>query len=210
MRKLKRKSKQKEKVQYEKIKCVWRNRFGKGCRNYAVGKSTLCEKHGGKRIEKELMLPSVYALQHIKYDPAVHPIDFLQLSMEGKSVVEIAAIMGIAPGTLKNWSEKFPAFATAWEVGEACHEAWWLTQGKNNLNNTRFQTGLYKFLTTNKLGYAEKIETKSHNINENVGVLLVPGNMSIEEWENKNKKDDGEVIDAEFSETENKEEVKAS
>lgn len=204
MRKLKRRSeieklKKKKRIKFKKQKCKWRNSFGHQCKRWAVGKSTLCEKHGGERIAHELLV-SVHELPVLtgtKFNPAVHPMQFLEMSREGKSVQEIAAELMVTPETLKRWSETFKEFATAWEIGQACHEAWWLKQGKNNLTNTRFQTGLFKFLTTNKLGYAEKIETKSHNVNENVGVLLVPGEMSIDDWEKQNIEDDKEkeIID---------------
>jgi hypothetical protein len=201
MRKLKRNAERKKDTVtvYEKQKCNWMNRFGKQCKRNSVGKGTLCEKHGGERIVLENLI-SVYdsAVVVQKFNPAVHPIQFIELSREGNSLVEIASEMEVSVSLLKKWSENFKEFNVAFEIGEAMHEAWWLQQGKDNLTNTRFQTTLYKFLTTNKLGYAEKIETKSHNINENVGVLLIPGQMSVEEWENKNKEDDKDIIDVDF------------
>ena len=201
MRKLRRKSEidkieNKKIIKYKDQRCLFRNKFRMQCKRDAVGKSTLCEKHGGIKIIEEALISihEEHNLVPTKFDNSVHPLQFIQLSTEGLSEVEIAAEFGVSVNTLKKWSEKYKEFNTAWEIGQACHESWWLRQGKNNLSNTRFQAGLYKFLTTNKLGYAEKIETKSHNINENVGVLLIPGQMSVEEWETQNRKDDGEEI----------------
>jgi len=204
MRKLIRKSERKKitRIKYKKQKCKFVSRLGIKCKRYAVGKSTLCERHGGVKITKELLISAHddNSLTAKKFNLAVHPILFVDLSSKGMSVEEIAAEMKVTPSSLKKWSETYKEFSVAWEIGKACHEAWWLRTGKDNLNSPRFQTALFKFMTTNKLGYAEKIETKSHNINENIGVLLVPAEMSVEEWENNNKKDDGEVLEAEYTE----------
>ena len=199
MRKLKRKSEidtvqKKKKIIFKKMRCKKINKFGIQCKRMAVGKSTLCSVHGGSKIVNELLM-SVHEEHNLvptKFDITVHPMSFVEMSSQGLSDVEIAAEFKVGLSTLRGWSEKYKEFAQAWEIGKACHESWWLSRGKSNLTNTRFQTGLYKFLTTNKLGYAEKIETKSHNINENVGVLLIPGKMTVEEWEANNRKEDGE------------------
>lgn len=176
------------------------------CRNKAVGKSTLCAKHGGRRVVPEDQI-SVIDLSHrsislLKFDPAVHPIQYVQLSSTGMSEVEIAAEFQVAVDTLRTWAEKYKEFGTAYEIGQALHEAWYLRTGKRNLTNPRFQTGLYKFLTGNVLGYSEKVEQR--NINQNThGVLLVPGSMSIDDWEKQNKIENqkrAEAVDAEFSE----------
>jgi hypothetical protein len=65
-------------------------------------------------------------------------------------------------------------------------EAWWLSEGKNNLDNRGYNVSLYKFITGNKLGYSDKIE--SRNLNVHAGVLMVPGSMSLEEWEKQTEK----------------------
>jgi hypothetical protein len=54
-------------------------------------------------------------------------------------------------------------------------------EGKDNLDNRGYNTGLFKFLTGNKLGYSDKIESK--NLNVTAGVLMVPATMEAEEWE---------------------------
>ena len=103
----------------------------------------------------------------------------------------------ICPDTLKKWADTYKEFAFVFELGDAMHEAWYIREGKANLKNSRFQTPLFKHLTGNKLGYAEKVETTNTNNNTSVGVLLVPGQMSIEDWEQKNVDDD--IIDAEVT-----------
>lgn len=182
-------------IKYKKQKCAFVFDCGTRCRNNAVGKSTLCKKHGGDPIIKENLVPakSEKDLTGLitKYNPSTHPVMFMDLSRQGMSDVEIAAEFEVGVDTLRGWAEKYEMFNTAYEIGRAMHESWWLGQGKNGLNNRGFNTGLFKFLTSNKLGYSDKMETKSMNMNIH-GVLMVPDKMSEEEWE----KDDEDIIDA--------------
>lgn len=156
------------------------------CKNKASGKSTLCSLHGGNPIIKENLLPVEQEIllntASIKFDPATHPIDFINFSRHGLSQVEIAAEFGISIHTLRSWAEKYDSFNTAFEVGQAMHESWWLAKGKENLNSRNFNTPLYKFLTMNKLGYSDKIEQKSFNTTVH-GVLVIPDKVTAEEWE---------------------------
>ena len=159
-----------------------------GCTNNAVGKGITCKQHGGDPVIPENLLQTceipAQTLIASKFEPATHPISFIALSREGMSAVEIAAEFGVSVNTLRNWSEKYADFNTAYEVGQAMHEAWWLQEGKNNLDNRGYNTGLYKFITGNKLGFSDKIESK--NLNITAGVLMVPEQLNIIDWEDKN------------------------
>jgi hypothetical protein len=184
------------KKRYKKQKCAFymMNLAGENirCKRNAVGSSTLCSDHGGERIDKKnLILASESTLSiNSKFKPHIHPILFIDLSRQGMSEVEIAAEFQIGVSTLKKWSETFAEMATAYEIGKALHEAWWLQQGKSGLNNVRnFNTNLFKFLTGNKLGYSDKIQTTNLNMNTH-GVLLVPGVVSESEWAEQNAAED--------------------
>lgn len=207
MRKLKRKSKVLEKIietpvkkkkiiLYKKKKCSYIYPSGNPCKNNCVGNGNVCTVHGGTRAAEESLVSSEGSLPALtqKYNPIIHPLEFINLSRAGMSDVEIAAQFGVSSTILRKWVEKHKEFSLAHEIGQAMHEAWWLTKGKDHLDDRFFQTGLFKFLTGNKLGWSDKIETK--NINQNsFGVLLVPGEMSVDEWEAQNIKDDSETID---------------
>jgi len=165
---------------YPKEKCT-----KEGCTRNAVGSGDVCKRHGGNPVIKDNLMeleeiPNSRLVTSL-YDPAVHPMQYIELSRTGMSDVEIAADMEVGTGTLRNWSEKFKEFNTAYEIGQALHEAWWLQEGKANLDNRGYNTGLFKFLTGNKLGYSDKIESK--NLNVTAGVLLVPASMSENDWE---------------------------
>ena len=157
------------------------------CKKYAVGKSDLCKKHGGDPLIRENLMtqgqtPSFLA-QLTKYDPNIHPSLFLDLAREGLSEVEIAARFEVSIHTMRGWTEQFYEFNSAYEIGAVIYESWWLQEGKGNLGNRNYNTTLFKFLTGNKLGWTEKIESK--NVNINAGVLVVPSKISQEEWEKK-------------------------
>jgi len=166
---------------YPQQKCVV-----EGCELYAVGKGDICKKHGGDPIIRENLVPSEKLPSCIVgniYDPAYHPITFIEMAREGGSEVEIAAAFEISVHTMRTWSEKFSEFNSAYEIGQAMHEAWWLRQGKDNLDNRGYNVGLFKFLTGNKLGYSDKMESK--NLHVHAGVLQVPGTVSEDDWEKK-------------------------
>lgn len=155
-----------------------------GCGRRTVSGSKYCREHGGEMVEKAGLLKEgqvPLSLLDVRYDPAVHPMLFITLSREGKSDVEIAAEFEVSLGTLRVWAETYEEFNTAFEVGKAMHESWFLTVGRENLGNARFNTPLFKFLTGNKLGYADKVESK--NLNLHAGVLVVPKRMGEQEWE---------------------------
>jgi len=198
MRKLKRKSKNIKNTsleikkphrikRYKRQKCAFVEN-GKRCKKRAVGKGTLCKKHGGDPIVKENLIPIVIEnkrlFSHTTFIPAKHPIEFIDHSRRGLSEVEIASLFEVGVGTVKGWAEKYESFSIAYEIGKAMHEAWWITQGKANLNARDFNTPLFKFLTSNKLGYSDKMETKAMNLNVH-GVLKVPDSVTEDEWENE-------------------------
>lgn len=173
---------------YVKQKCAYIDSDGKRCSRNAIGKGTLCKKHGGNPIIKENLIPQKYEKDLLgistKFNPAVHPLQYIELSRQGMSRVEIAAKMKVSVLTLQKWAEKFESFYSASEIGDALHEAWWIERGKGGLENRSFNTSLFKFLTSNKLGYSDKMETKSTNLNLH-GVLLAPNAVTEDEWENE-------------------------
>lgn len=214
---LAKKNKIKPKKIYPDEKCHYVEN-GVQCQNWAVGEGQLCEMHGGeKRIRDNYIIPADddgtgYALmKQIKgkgmvYDQKKHPIEFMRLSKAGLSEVEIAAEFKVSVQRLKRWAEDYELFSEAYDIGKAMYESWWLEKGRDGLHDPRnFNTSLFKFLTGNKLGYSEKVESKNFNVN--AGVLVVPKTQSIEEWEQGSTKVDTvdsseDTMDADFTEKE--------
>lgn len=174
----------KEIIVYPKERCSHINSEGKRCTRLAVGEWDVCEKHGGdpvivQNLFKGDEIPDI--LRGKKYDPKFHPMEFLVLAKEGMSIVEIAAEFEVPVRELKTWSETYVEFNKAFEIGEALHEAWYLAEGKRNLDNRGYNVELFKFITGNKLGWSTKTESK--NLNVHAGVLLIPKKKTEAEWE---------------------------
>ena len=172
----------KEIIVYPKARCVV-----EGCTRNAVGSSDVSKRHGGDPVVRDNLLRADqipdWLLAKTKYEPASHPIAYIKLASQGMSEVEIAAEFGVSVGTMRKWAEKFEEFNTAFEVGASMYEAWWLQEGKENLDNRNYNVGLYKFITGNQLGYSDKMESK--NLNVTAGVLLVPQQVDQDAWEAK-------------------------
>lgn len=85
----------------------------------------------------------------------------LDMSSDGASIVELAVELGISRDTFYNISEREPRFSdTVKKCKELC-EAWWVRNGRTNLNNKDFSyTGWYMNMK-NRFNWTDKQETKS-------------------------------------------------
>lgn len=161
---------------------------GTQCGHRVKGKGNFCIHHATNMFPNRTQQPLIQNNNSIfvKYDPINHPRMYIELSAMGLNTNEIAAHLKISLNTINEWRESDPFFDQAYEIGKSALEAWYLRQGKNNLDNRFYQTGLYKFLTMNNgMGWSDKAESKSQ-VQGQFGVLLVPGQMSMDEWEAQN------------------------
>jgi hypothetical protein len=185
MKKLKRKKRPKKVVKvYPERRCEHISN-GERCKFKAVGKSMFCKKHNGDPVVKENLLPDEHVSFFTKFDPDYHPSAYIELSTQGLSDVEIASAFNISMKTLKRWTEKYLSFNEAYEIGKAHYEAFWLNLMRENMENRRFNTSLLRFNLANTLGYADKVESKSTNVNS-FGIAIMPMQMSESEWEKQN------------------------
>lgn len=181
---------------YKKKRCDHVNADGKRCEMQTAGKGNFCCLHA-EHVFREDTNPIVTLNTNnvllIKYDPINHPVRYIELASQGMNQAEIAAEFKVSLETLNSWRDTYPMFNVAFDVGKAAHEAWYLRTGKDNLDNRWFQTPLFKFLAMNNgLGWSDKAETKSTQ-QGSYGVLLIPGQMSIDEWEQKNIEEDEKI-----------------
>lgn len=187
----------KELVVYPKEQCSFIDSEGKRCRKNAVGEGDTCKEHGGDPVIMQNLIPAdaiPEVLKGIKYDPSYHPMEYLMWAQMGLSAVEIAAKFEIPEREIKLWAETYVEFNRAFEIGEALHQAWYLEEGKKNLDNRGYNVELFKFITGNKLGWSTKTESK--NLHVTAGVLMVPKQEDEDSWEKKyGESGDGEVIE---------------
>lgn len=173
--------------------CQFYKESGEQCRARTAGKGNFCVTHtihaGSGTIHMDTV-PAESTLSTLanKYDPIAHPVQYIQLSGSGYNMAEIAHAFNVSIESIKNWAAKFPMFHEAVEIGKAALESWYLKTGKDNLDNRFFQTNLYKFITMNNgLNWSDKAESRSQ-VQGQFGVLLVPNQMGIDEWEQANTK----------------------
>ena len=181
---------------YESARCSFVGEDGVQCRGFACSGISFCRVHAKmmglsrgdivRSSECDVSyknLPESY-LVRTKFDIGKHPLLYIKLSRLGKSDVEIASEFGVSLGTLMKWVSEISEMKEAYEIGQTMYEAFFLKKGVENLDNDRFNNVLYKYLTMNKLGYSDKMETKS-TMSGLHGVMVVPSTMSVSEWESQ-------------------------
>lgn len=190
---------------YKIQQCSFIKKNGERCRLHATGSSIYCTMHGGVKsandpnLNKALLRSDAEVLainasvNKTKFNPETHPLQYIKYSFEGKAPVEIAKIFGISKITLHNWAEAYASFYDAYHIGATAYEAFWVSKGVNNLDSTRFNTPLYKFLTGNLIGFSEKTESRIHQTTV-TGVLVIPAKAESDEaWEEEARS--GNIID---------------
>lgn len=80
---------------------------------------------------------------------------------EGASDHEVCSILKITYKKFQNYYESNPSFKELVDIGRTLSHAWWLTQGRKNITNGKFNTSLWNFNMKNRFGWADKTESKS-------------------------------------------------
>lgn len=94
----------------------------------------------------------------------------------GASDPEVLRIMRITQGLFDKYYDELPAFKDIVDLGRVMAKAWWLEQGRLNINNTKFNTTLWAFHMKNLYGWADKTENVNTNENfENLDLNQIEG-----------------------------------
>ncbi len=72
------------------------------------------------------------------YNPDYHPKELVRLMSKGLSQKEVAREFGVWNISLQQWAKKYAEFSLALRMGTDACEAWWMTQGRVNLQNSKF------------------------------------------------------------------------
>jgi hypothetical protein len=80
---------------------------------------------------------------------------------QGASDPEICKILKITQREFDQNYEKSAAFKELVDIGRMMSKAWWLEQGRRNIENTKFNTTLWSFNMKNRYGWADKTENTS-------------------------------------------------
>jgi hypothetical protein len=77
----------------------------------------------------------------------------------GMSKLEVGVkVFGAIPMTMTNWEEQHPEFLEATKLGLKLSEAWWQQQGRENIHNTSFNTGLWFINMKNRFRWRDRVE----------------------------------------------------
>lgn len=78
-----------------------------------------------------------------KYDP-MYCDQVIEMGRAGMSIVEMCAEIGVHRNTLETlWPEAHPEFMEALGLSRVHAQAWWETQGRENITADKFQASLY-------------------------------------------------------------------
>lgn len=77
--------------------------------------------------------------------------DIIEMMKEkGMSKKEVMAEFGITPSVHTRFMRDYPKYKEAFDTGQFFAEAWWMKQGRENLENKGFNTGVYAFQMKNR------------------------------------------------------------
>ena len=111
--------------------------------------------------------------------------EVMKLYKQGASNVEVKAYIYEALGSFsddlwKRWMNEEPMFSSTIKAGLAFSEAWWERQGRDNLKETKFQTGLYQINMRNRFKWDEKKEEEKE-VKPTEFHLILPKGKTLDE-----------------------------
>lgn len=102
-----------------------------------------------------------------KFRPEMCEI-IIEMMREGASKTEVCAKLGISRETMNQWrnpeSEYYhESFSDALKEGESLSKAWWLEQGRKNLQNKNFNYVGWYMNMKNRHGWRDRQEVSGEN-----------------------------------------------
>lgn len=80
---------------------------------------------------------------------------------EGYSDPEVMKLLGMSDKQFKRRYEEDESFRDFVDMGRTLSYAWWMSQGRINIHNVKFNTNLWTFVVKNRFEWAEKLEAKT-------------------------------------------------
>lgn len=79
-----------------------------------------------------------------------------ELMKQGASLIEVAYHLHIARSTLHEWRNTYPEFSDAIKAGIDDSEGWWMTKGRENIENKEFNSTLWYMNMKNRFKWKDK------------------------------------------------------
>lgn len=94
-----------------------------------------------------------------------------KLMASGMAKVEVCAELGIDYSTFLIWQDKYKKFSASVKRGDKLSEAWWMSKGREALNDPTFNAVLWYMNMRNRHNWADKTELRTPdgidlNVNE--------------------------------------------
>lgn len=83
-----------------------------------------------------------------KYKADFHPHEFIRLSKDGETFLDIAAIFGLGKTRMYEWSNKYPEFRSAVLLGREIALVWWHKKGRDAINADHFNYPVWQWHLT--------------------------------------------------------------
>ena len=104
---------------------------------------------------------------------------------QGGTIVEASRLMGINRSTFHRWAtgtdKEKQKFREVVEIGKEAAEAWWIRQGRDNLETRGFNHGLWLMNMVNRFGWSSSESKKEEKKEiEHTGVVEVKKKVEVE------------------------------
>lgn len=109
---------------------------------------------------------------------------------EGMSIKEVCAEFNITPGIHSRLKRDFDEYRLAFEDGVSFAEAWWMKQGRENLQNKGFNVGIYAFQMKNRYKWRDTpliVQGKERNLADNFEEKEVIGKYKIKKEDSQDE-----------------------
>jgi len=102
---------------------------------------------------------------------------------QGASIAEVCRDMGISRNTFKTWRTSVDAqkasFRDAVTMGLEASEAWWIRQGRENIDNRSFNNNLWALNMVNRWSWNSNKREEKKEISH-IGVVEVKNKVDVE------------------------------
>jgi len=103
----------------------------------------------------------------------------IELMSHGASAVEVRAELRISQSLWDRLSKEEGEFSITIKKAKELCEAWWLRQGRENLQNSKFSPTLWYMNMKNRFGWRDRQETNLRTDGESLGVIYLPPKVPL-------------------------------